>query len=150
MTTTQDTPGGAERYRVSSATVAPDGTLSADEGWIDMEVRWLVTADTVGSEQTVVGRTVLKPGSKHDIHKHPHAEEWEYVVSGSAIKHVGDGSVRLEAGDVVFVPADVFHGLENASDSEPVVTVWGYSGAATLEAAGYELPDSGSAGGDHA
>jgi len=145
MSTTQESAGGAERYRVSSLAVDPDASLSADDGWIDMEVRWLVTADTVGSKQTVVGRTVLKPGSKHDIHRHPHAEEWEYVVSGSAIKHVGDDSVRLETGDVVFVPANVFHGLENASDSEPVVTVWGYSGAATLEAAGYELP-----GGDQA
>jgi quercetin dioxygenase-like cupin family protein len=134
------TPGGAERYRVSSMAVDPDASLSADQGWVDMEVRWLITADSVGSEQTVVGRTVLKPGSKHDIHRHPHAEEWEYVVSGTAIKHVGDDSVRLATGDVVFVPANVFHGLENASDTEPVVTVWGYSGAATLEAAGYELP----------
>jgi quercetin dioxygenase-like cupin family protein len=144
MTTTEDTPGG-ERYRVSSLAVDPDSSLSADDGWIDMEVRWLVTADTVGSEKTVVGRTVLKPGSKHDIHRHPNAEEWEYVVSGSAVKHVGDETVRLEAGDVVFVPANVFHGLENASQTDPVVTVWGYSGAATLEAAGYELP-----GGDRA
>ena len=141
MSTAQEPATGAERYRVSSMAVSPDGSLSAEDGWIDMEVRWLVTAETVGSEQTVVGRTVLRPGSKHDIHRHPHAEEWEYVVSGSAIKHVGDDSVRLETGDVVFVPANVFHGLENASDTEPVVTIWGYSGAATLEAAGYELPE---------
>lgn len=141
MSSTDRTPGGAERFRVSPASVPPDRTLRADNGWIDMEVRWLITAGTVGAEQTVVGRTVLQPGSKHDIHRHPHAEEWEYVVSGTAVKHVGDDSVRLEAGDVVFVPANVFHGLENASDTEPVVTVWGYSGAATLEAAGYELPE---------
>jgi quercetin dioxygenase-like cupin family protein len=145
MTTAQEPANGAERYRVSSMAVAPDGSLSAEDGWVDMEVRWLVTAETVGARQTVVGRTVLQPGSKHNIHRHPHAEEWEYVVSGSAIKHVGDDSVRLEAGDVVFVPANVFHGLENASDTEPVVTIWGYSGAATLEAAGYELPEGGQA-----
>lgn len=140
MSNSQETPGGAERYRVSSMAVAPDASLRASDGWIDMEVRWLVTADTVGSEKTVVGRTVLKPGSKHDIHCHPNAEEWEYVVSGTAIKHLGDDQVHLETGDVVFVPANVFHGLENASDSEPLVTIWGYSGAATLESAGYELP----------
>jgi Cupin domain len=122
MSTTDQTPGGAERLRISSAVVAPDTGLSSEDGWIDMEVRWLITEETVGSTQTVVGRTVLRPGSKH----------------------VGDDSVRLEAGDVVFVAANVFHGLENASDSEPVVTVWGYSGASCLEAAGYELP-----AGDH-
>lgn len=130
------------RYVVRSAAVAPDDSLRADQGWIDMEVRWLITADTVGSKQTVIGRTVLVPGAKHDIHRHPNAEEWEYVVSGSAIKHIGSESVRLEAGDVVFVPRDTDHGLENASDSEPVVTIWGYSGASSLEQAGYILPDA--------
>ena len=135
------TKSTADRYRVHSLDVEPDGSLSADDGWIDMEVRWLITADSVGSRKTVVGRTVLKPGSKHDIHRHPNAEEWEYVISGSAIKHIGDGHVRLSAGDVVFVPANVYHGMENTSDSEPVVTIWGYSGASSLDDAGYLLPD---------
>ncbi len=130
----------AARYRVASGSVDPDPSLRADEGWIDMEVRWLITEETMPSEHTVVGRTVLQPGSKHDIHRHPHAEEWEYVISGSAIKHVGDDHVRLDEGDLVFVPAGVYHGLENASSDRPVVTLWGYSGAASLSAAGYELP----------
>lgn len=130
-------------YVVKSTDIPFDASLSADRGWVDMEVRWLITADTVGAEQTVVGRTVLRPGSKHDIHRHPNAEEWEYVISGSAIKHVGDTSLHLEAGDVVFVPKNVYHGLENASDTEPVVTIWGYSGGATLEQAGYALPGDG-------
>lgn len=141
MSTTEKT-GGAERFRVRPAAVTPDRTLRADDGWIDMEVRWLITADSVGSKQTVVGRTVLRPGAKHDIHRHPNAEEWEYIVSGTALKHIGDETVRLEAGDVAYVPANVFHGLENASDTEPVVTIWGYSGAASLEEAGYELPEA--------
>lgn len=127
-------------FVVRSSEVSPDATLSADRGWVEMEVRWLVSRETVGAEQTVIGRTVLRPGSKHDIHKHPHAEEWEYVISGSAIKHIGDQSVVLEAGDVAFVPMNVYHGLENASSTEPVVTIWGYSGAASLEQAGYILP----------
>lgn len=129
-----------DRYVVRSAAVRADRELRAEDGWIDMDVRWLLTADTVGAEQTVVGRTVLQPGSEHSIHRHPNAEEWEYVISGSAIKHIGDESVRLEAGDAVFVPKNVYHGLENASETEPVVTVWGYSGGATLEQVGYELP----------
>ena len=127
-------------FVVRSSEVSPDTALSADRGWVEMEVRWLVSRQSVGAEKTVVGRTVLKPGSKHDIHKHPNAEEWEYVVAGSAIKHIGDESVVLEAGDVAFVPMNVFHGLENASATEPVVTIWGYSGAASLEQAGYILP----------
>jgi mannose-6-phosphate isomerase-like protein (cupin superfamily) len=133
-------PAGESRYKVSSGAVAPDNTLRAENGWIDMEVRWLISAATVGSAKTVIGRTVLKPGSKHDIHRHPNAEEWEYVVSGTGVKHVGDDIVLLEEGDVVFVPQNVYHALENGSPSEPLVTIWGYSGAASLDEAGYELP----------
>jgi quercetin dioxygenase-like cupin family protein len=131
----------ASRYKVSSLGVAPDSTLRAEEGWIDMEVRWLISVATVGSAKTVIGRTVLKPGSKHDIHRHPNAEEWEYVVSGVGVKHVGDEVIPLRAGDVVFVPQNVDHALENGSETEPLVTVWGYSGAASLEEAGYELSE---------
>ncbi len=129
-----------ERFRVRALDVDPDDSLSADDGWKDMEVRWLITHESVGSKATVVGRTVLRPGSKHDIHRHAHAEEWEYIVQGHAVKHIGDDRVEARTGDVVFVPAGVFHGLENGSDTEPLVTVWGYSGASSLEEAGYELP----------
>ncbi|WP_396659396.1 cupin domain-containing protein [Microbacterium sp.] len=80
------------------------------------------------------------PGSRHELNRHPNAEEWEYVVAGAALKRIGDRLVRLEAGDVVFVPKGEYHSLENASATEPVVTIWGYSGAATLEQAGYLLP----------
>jgi len=39
-------------------------------------------------------RTILPPGvgSMHALHRHPNAEEWEYVVHGVGIKHVGDES----------------------------------------------------------
>jgi quercetin dioxygenase-like cupin family protein len=137
-----DTPefNDIERYLVRDGTIVPDASLDADRGWIEMDVRWLVTRDTVGAQLGCMGRTFLRPGSKHDIHRHPHAEEWEYVIAGRAIKHVGDMTVEMGPGDVIFVPRNVYHGLENASASEPVLTVWGYQGAANLEEAGYFLP----------
>lgn len=61
-----------------------DGKLDAksqreDQGWIKMDVRWAVSDATFNSGFTVIGRTVLLPGigAKHDIHRHPNAEEWE-------------------------------------------------------------------------
>ena len=53
-----------------------------ERGWVDMDVRWLVTQDTVGSTKTVFGVTYFPPGSKHDLHRHPNAEEVEYLISG--------------------------------------------------------------------
>jgi oxalate decarboxylase/phosphoglucose isomerase-like protein (cupin superfamily) len=129
-----------DRYLVRDGAIAPDQSLDADRGWIDMDVRWLITRETVGAQLGCMGRTFLRPGSKHDIHRHPNAEEWEYVISGRAIKHVGDMTVEMGPGDVIFVPKNVYHGLENASATEPVLTVWGYQGAANLEDAGYFIP----------
>jgi hypothetical protein len=42
---------------------------------------------------------------------------------------------------VAFVPRDIYHGLENASDTETLVTVWGYCGAPSLVKAGYIIPE---------
>ncbi len=44
-------------------------------GWIDMDVRWLVTRQTVGADDTVFGVTYFPPGSRHEIHRHENAEE---------------------------------------------------------------------------
>ncbi|MFR9805207.1 cupin domain-containing protein [Pseudonocardia sp. RS010] len=128
------------QYLIRDGAISPDSSLEPERGWIDMDVRWLITKDTVGAQLGCMGRTFLVPGGKHDIHRHPYAEEWEYVITGRAVKHVGDLTVEMGPGDVIFVPRNVYHGLENASSTEPLLTVWGYQGAANLEEAGYFLP----------
>lgn len=120
----------------SFAATPSDTALRAEDGWVGMDVRWLLTRETVGAEDGVFGITVFPPGSKHDIHRHPHAEEFEYLVSGRGIARVGDADVELGPGEVVFVPKNDYHGFENTGD-EPVFMIWGYSGAASLEEAGY-------------
>ena len=63
------------------------------------------------------------------------------------MKQVGDEIFTLHAGKLAFVPRDVYHGLENASDTETLITLWGYCGASSLEEAGYVIPqdDAGAA-----
>src|SRR5690606_16985181 len=61
------------KIRVSE--VRPDPTLEATAGWVDMAVQWIVTRHSVGSERTVFGITTMPPGGRHEIHRHPHAEE---------------------------------------------------------------------------
>jgi quercetin dioxygenase-like cupin family protein len=123
--------------------IPSDTSLSEDRGWHDMDVKWLMTKENMGSTKTVVGRTFFPPGSKHALHKHPNAEEWEYVLSGEGVKRVGDDAFVMRAGDLCFCPQDVFHGLENTSATEPLVSIWGYCGVGNLEEAGYELPSDG-------
>jgi quercetin dioxygenase-like cupin family protein len=106
---------------------------------------WLVTGKNMASKQTIVGRTIIPPGvkSRHAIHRHPNAEEWEYIISGVARKHCGDETFVLRAGELAFIPRNVYHGPENASDAETLVTLWGYCGASSLEEAGYVIPEDG-------
>jgi quercetin dioxygenase-like cupin family protein len=122
-------------YKVSLQNTAPDAGLP-DRGWLNMDVRWLVTDETVGARQTVFGVTIFPPGSKHEIHRHPNAEEVEYMVSGSGIAWVGEDAVELGPGEAVFVPQNAYHGFENTSGEEAVMA-WLYAGAASLAAAGF-------------
>lgn len=123
------------KVRVDS--FAADGTLKAEDGWVDMNVKFLITKDSVGASETVFGITIFPPGAKHDIHRHPNAEETEYIVEGHGIARVGNDDVEMGPGDIVFVKADDYHGFYNTSETDRAVMVWCYGGAASLEEAGY-------------
>jgi quercetin dioxygenase-like cupin family protein len=107
-----------------------------ERGWLDMDVRWLITKSSVGASKTVFGVTYFPPGSRHEVHRHPNAEEVEYLISGSGIAYVDDDAVLLGPGEAVFVPQNAYHGFENNSEAE-VVMAWCYAGAASLEDAGF-------------
>ena len=135
-------------FKLNPEDFKSDLSLKEERGWHKMDVRWLITRATVGSTKTVVGLTKMPPGvkSKHAIHRHPNAEEWEFILEGVGLKHVGEDSFLLRAGELAFIPRDVYHGLENASETETLVTIWGYCGASSLEEAGYVvLEDDGAA-----
>jgi quercetin dioxygenase-like cupin family protein len=123
------------RYRVSVHDTESSPGIP-ERGWRNMDVRWLVTKDTVGAAKTVFGVTYFPPGSRHELHRHPNVEEVEYLISGSGIAYVGDDAVELGPGEAVFVPQNSYHGFENNSDDE-VVMAWCYAGAASLEDAGF-------------
>jgi quercetin dioxygenase-like cupin family protein len=114
---------------------APD--TRAEHGWVDMTVKWLITRASVGSDATVFGITEFPPGSRHEVHRHPRAEETEYLVEGEGVARVGADEVVLRAGEIVFVPRNAYHGFRNTSLTDRAVMVWCYAGAASLEEAGY-------------
>jgi quercetin dioxygenase-like cupin family protein len=122
-------------YKVTLEGTPSDAGIP-ERGWIEMDVRWLVTRQSVGSENSVFGVTIFPPGSKHDIHRHPNAEEVEYLISGTGVAYVDDDAVELGPGEAVFVPKNAYHGFENTSDGEAVMA-WLYGGAASLEEAGF-------------
>jgi quercetin dioxygenase-like cupin family protein len=122
-------------YKVSVHGTESDPGIP-ERGWVGMDVRWLVTKDSVGASKTVFGVTRFPPGARHELHRHPNAEEVEYLISGSGVAYVNDDAVALRAGEAVFVPANAYHGFENDSESETVMA-WLYAGAASLDEAGF-------------
>jgi quercetin dioxygenase-like cupin family protein len=131
---------GTHKFKLPIDEVAVDQTLTAQTGWSDMAVQWIVTRDTVGATEHVLGLTVFAPGSRHHHHRHPNAEEAQYLIKGSGIARVGDVDIEQGAGDTVFVPRNEWHGFWNNTDEETVM-LWTYGGAASLEEAGYVRQD---------
>ena len=126
--------------KVHLGEVGPDHGAQPEDGrpgWIDMDVRWLVTRETVGSDSSVFGVTYFPPGSRHEIHRHENAEEVEYLIQGEGVGRVGEDDVVMGVGDAVFVPRNDYHGFRNTSDAETAVMLWCYAGAASLDEAGY-------------
>ena len=128
---------GVKPYRTRVSDVPLVGGLREDEGWIDMQVQFLIDAGDAGSDRLVVGRTVIPPGGRHD--RHPNADEFLVVLAGRGRIYTDEGTERAEEGDVVFTPRGHWHGFDNTGD-EDALLVWGWSGAGSLEAAGYEIP----------
>jgi quercetin dioxygenase-like cupin family protein len=127
-------------YRTTVADVALEPGLREDEGWIDMQVQFLIDARRAGSDRLVVGRTVLPPGARHERHRHPNADEFLVVLRGRGEIYTDEGREPSGEGDVIFTPRGHWHGFDNTS-GEDVLLLWGWSGAGSLKAAGYELPD---------
>jgi len=134
-------------YRTHLSDVPQVEGLSPDEGWVDMRVQFLIDQKSAGSDALVLGWTVLPPGARHERHRHFHADEFLLVLEGSGIIYTDDGEEPSGQGDVVYTERGHWHGFANTSDAD-VVLVWGWSGAGSLEAAGYEVADAEGASGD--
>ncbi len=50
---------------------------------------------------------------------HRHNEAIKYYLSGRGVEIVGDKEYQVEAGDLIFIPANVWHGTQNPYD-EPL------------------------------
>src|SRR3977135_4161724 len=89
-----DAPGGepaAAMYRTNLRDVPTVQGLSRDDGWVDMQVQFLIDKKTAGADH-VVGWTVLKPGGRHENHRHGPCDEFFIVLKGQG--HVYTAAAR--------------------------------------------------------
>lgn len=126
-----------EPFRTNLDAVPLVSGLKKEEGWVEMQVQFLIDEQKAGTSDFLLGWTVLPRGARHDRHRHHDADEFFVVLQGSGEVYTDRGREPARKGDVVYTPRGHWHGFDNTGD-EDVVLVWGWSGAGSLEATGYE------------
>ena len=114
---------------------------SAEGPFGHLDVRWVVGEHT-GASLIAFGQSTYPHKATHENHHHPNAEEVVMVVKGRGTQIVGDRSLDLGPGDICFIPRGTPHRITGTSESEDLVILWAFGGAASIEQAGYvPLPD---------
>lgn len=129
-----------ERFHTNLSNVPLVGGLREDEGWIDMRVQFLIDKAGVGTDDFLLGWTVLPPGARHDRHLHRNADEFFIVLQGSGNIYTDDGTEPAGTGDVIWTPRGRWHGFDNTG-TEDAVLVWGWNGCGSLEDSGYQVDE---------
>jgi uncharacterized RmlC-like cupin family protein len=85
-----------------------------------------IAASTCGASGIWMGEATTEPGFRSGAHHHGDVESAIYVVSGSIRMRWGDHlehSLAANAGDFVFVPANLVHQEMNGSQTERAVVI---------------------------
>ena len=80
----------SKMFRTNLKNVPKVEGLKREDGWIDMQVQFLIDKKSAGADN-VVGWTVLKPGASHERHLHSNCDEFFIVLKGKGHIITGDG-----------------------------------------------------------
>ena len=81
---------GAKMFRTNIKDVPKVEGLKRDDGWIDMQVQFLIDKKSAGADH-VVGWTVLKPGASHECHRAPQLRRVLHRAQGQGPHHHRQG-----------------------------------------------------------
>ena len=70
--------------------------------------------DLFRGQALFLGLNCFEPGQSQAVHAHHGADKFYLIVSGKASMMVGDDRFEAEAGDLIWAPADVPHGVISA------------------------------------
>lgn len=73
-------------------------------------------ADLARGAQLLLGLNCFEAGQSQHVHAHAGADKFYLVLSGKATMQVGDDRFDAEAGDLVWAPAEVPHGVVEAHE----------------------------------
>lgn len=75
------------------------------------------------SHNLLLGLNCLEPGQVQSPHDHADQDKFYYVVEGSGRFWLGDERVTAVAGQVVWAPAGVTHGVANEAEDRLTLLV---------------------------
>lgn len=104
-------------------TVRPEGTVSTKQ---QLQNFIGISEKTAGSTGLCMHKIVIPPGGAALPHIHNGYETAIYIIQGRVKTRYGEGlseSVTNEAGDFMFIPADVPHQPINISDTEEAIAI---------------------------
>jgi oxalate decarboxylase len=107
-------PPESHRFRLTSQ--APTGVFRGGRAWQADSRRFPIS-------KTVTGMVFeIDRGALRELHWHPNADEWQYVLSGRAsVTMFGSGgryrTETLAQGDVGYIPQGYGHSIENVGDT---------------------------------
>ena len=84
---------------------------------------WRVDSRRFPISKTITGVVLdLEPGALRELHWHPTADEWQYLIEGKvSVTLFGSGgryrTETLEKGDVGYIPQGYGHSIENVGDA---------------------------------
>jgi quercetin dioxygenase-like cupin family protein len=82
-----------------------------------------------GSEHMAVVTEDMAPGDKIPTHRHPHADELIFILSGIGRVTLGARVQEVHAGGIVFIPSDTWIGMENIGKEHLMhIDVWSAHG----------------------
>ena len=95
---------------------------------------YVVDSGNFAISKTVTGSILdLEPGALRELHWHPNADEWQYVLDGKvSVTLFGSGgryrTEILEKGDVGYIPQGYGHSIENVGNKSSRVLIGFNSG----------------------
>jgi oxalate decarboxylase len=107
-------PPQTHRFQLTSQ--APNGVFRGGRFW-------LVDSHRFPISKTVTGAVFeIDRGAMRELHWHPNADEWQYVISGQAsVTMFGSGgrfrTETLGEGDVGYIPQGYGHSIENVGET---------------------------------
>jgi mannose-6-phosphate isomerase-like protein (cupin superfamily) len=123
----------------SAKSTNTNNELSPENGFHNMDCRWLMDRNTAGSKMSMLGFTIFCPGGQHDPHIHDNAEEYMITVRGHGSTLIGHKWYKMKPGQAVFIPRGAVHSTRNTSKKKNLEIFFFNAGAATLGESGYRL-----------